>query len=315
MDIGFALFLHRELRNARCIFGYSGPFPDEHSARLIELGEAVREGPEEAPVSKGRLGYIMVEAYQNIVRHRSESGGMKPWGDGRSLFMLRCGAHGQRVIAQNPVARQQVEKLDGLLAELHGKDNAALKRRYLEEIQRASRPGARGAGLGLIEMVRRSGGNATWEFTPIDAAHVRFALALDLGGMPAAPGPEGDAGLRREVLKHQVPLFYGGRWSCAVEDVLRGFAAGESPARGRELQVRTRKFGRMVRLVRSFAGDAAPLLVVLHGAGGPGLAVGAVMDEGRAREMSDGAPGGDGGAGLCSRPVDGGVLAMLHTAW
>src|SRR5690606_36999047 len=89
MDIRLARSLIATLGDDRCIFGYSGRFPDEHSPRLIELGESIHCSCGGPPSSKGRLGYVMVEAYQNMVRHQAR---IEQAASHRthSLFMLRC---------------------------------------------------------------------------------------------------------------------------------------------------------------------------------------------------------------------------------
>lgn len=315
MDPAFALSLHRGSQRSRCLFGYSGLFPDEHSARLIELGEAVLSGAETAPAAKGRLGYVMVEAYQNIVRHRADVAGMPAWGDGCSLFVLQCAGQGQRVIARNPVLRQQAERLDGLLTELRGKDNDALKRRFYEEIQRTDRPGTRGAGLGLIEMVRRSGGQVQWDLDRIDEAHARFTLTLDLGELPGAGLAVGPGFPVDQLLQHHVSLFHAGVWSPAVLDVLLGFAAKEVPVDEQRERARADAFGQVAERAMSIIGDAVPVMTVLQETEGSRLSMGAVLSEAGALQLSRLFAAGNERTSFRSMPVDDGVLAMVQMPW
>lgn len=314
MDTAFALSLYSKSPGDRCLFGYSGHFPDEHSARLIELGEAVLSDTGVAPATKGRLGYVMVEAYQNIVRHRAEVHGMPAWGAGRSLFMLRCAEHAQRVLARNPVLNKQAGKLDHALAALHGMDNAGLKRRFYEEIQRTGNPGTRGAGLGLIEIVRRSAGHVQWNFAPIDAAHAQFNLTLDLGAVPdsePAGGADFPAG---PMLGHHVVLFHAGHWTPAVLDVLLSIAAREFPVDRQRERTRTQAFSHLARQAMSIFGDL-PVVTMLQEKAGVRLSMGAVVSEAAAIQLGSLVTAGAKDMRCLHAVAPHGVLAMVQMPW
>lgn len=177
--------------------------------------------PDAVPFSKGRLAYVMVEAYQNIVRHQAKGVDPGSWGDGRSAFMLRCGPKAQRVLAQNAVATTKVTGLEERLGRLAAKDAAALKELFMQNIQQDNAPGVRGAGLGLIEMVRRSGGRVTWTFRPINAEITRFTIGLDVGGAAGGgPAKEEDEPLRDLLMAQRAELCFVGPWSPAIQAVL-----------------------------------------------------------------------------------------------
>lgn len=297
MEPGLVLSICRQLRGDRCLLGYSGHFPDAHSARLVELAEALNAGQDAARPAKGRLGYVLVEAYQNIIRHRVDPKDADLWNGSRSLFLLRHGEDGQRVVAQNAVTRPQMEKLETMLAALRDKDNAQLKALFLKGIQRTSQPGVRGAGLGLIEMVRRSGGRFSWDAAPIDDQHLRFMLTLDLAGRAAgAVGSEEDARLRKLMMENRVSFCYAGEWYASVQEILLGMADRAPDPR------------ELLRQMGAWNGKAGPALLLQWGGGAPRTAFGGVMDEGQAHKLGEMA-----GADRClAVPVDGGILAMVE---
>lgn len=316
MDIQFAHSLIEALREDRCIFGYSGFFPDEHSPRLIELGEAVLNGWEGTVPVKGRLGYVMVEAYQNIVRHRARPLSMPDRGEGQSMFLLRCHATGQQVFACNLVTRSQALKLDKDLADLQGRDNTELKELYLEGIQRTSKPGTRGAGLGLIEMVRRTGGGASWTFNPIEDGHDLFAISLDVGATDGADVLQLDGPLHRLVLEHRVLLFHVGIWTTEIEHVLMGLALNEGPAEGGEdLLKRSDRLKRTVEVVRSTLDLAAPVLFVLHGGDRTIFSMGGMIDRRAVGKLLARLSDVEGTLRVEDRPKGEKVLATVDVPW
>ncbi len=157
MDPGTAHSLFQALRGDRSTFVYSGEFRDEHTARLIALGEASMDGANARSSSKGRLAFVMVEAYQNIIRHKAPLPPQLEQAQGRSMFILRCGDNGQHVVAMNAVVKSEVPALRATLDSLKGLSAEELKSLFLAGLQKPENSARRGAGLGLIEMARRSG--------------------------------------------------------------------------------------------------------------------------------------------------------------
>ncbi len=317
MDIHLARSLTAALRDDKCIFGYSGHFPDEHSARLIELGEAVHCSCDKAVSTKGRLGYVMVEAYQNIVRHRAFPSGGSSWGKGRSMFLLRCRADGHIMKTRNPVTLEQHQKLEERLTELYGKDTSELKELFLEGIQRTSPPGTRGAGLGLIEMVRRAGEDPKWGFDPLDQSHFLFKLALELGdtGAPTAETLAQEEELPALMLEHRISSFYTGFWSHDVQKAMLGLVREERFPETHDSTERTTLAGRVGDVLYTSLGPDRAMVLILHAGEHPMLSMGGVMANAKLDQLTKTLQDTD--VRICSSPADaeGTVLAMVQIPW
>jgi len=221
MDLRSAQTLFQALSGDHCAFGYSGKFPDEHSARLIDLGTSVLENQGFGVVERGRLGYVMVEAYQNIVRHAAPLPSLVADKEGRSMFLVRCHEKGQQVVAMNAVTKAHSESLRNTLTALDGKSGSQLKELFLSGLQRAAGSGSRGAGLGLIEMARRSGNAPGWDFLQLDEAHDLFTLALRLGKESPQDQILGEAHeLHDTLVSGHIRLVHAGFRSPGVEAAL-----------------------------------------------------------------------------------------------
>lgn len=223
--------LYQALSADRCAFGYSGSFQDDHTVRLIELGEALIADQNAGPSTSSRLGYMMVEAYQNIIRHREEGTAEIFQGKARSLFLLKCQEGSQQVVTINPVMVRQGRKLDGLLSDIQKKDGPELKQLFLSALQHAAGKDSRGAGLGLIEMARRSGNGPAWSLHPIDDGMELFALGIRLG---AAVGKEGILTEAMEIHgmvgRGKIRLFHSGPRPPAVRAAIQKLILAEYPS-------------------------------------------------------------------------------------
>ncbi|HEY0978463.1 MAG TPA: DUF6272 family protein [Flavobacteriales bacterium] len=240
METRFGHSLFQALRHDVCSFGYSGGFRDEHTARLIDLGGAALDIQGVEGAARGKLAFIMVEAYQNIIRHRAEPDPPMSMGEGRSLFVLRCEEKGQHVVAVNPVRKAVVPGISELLLRLEGLDRERLKELFLTGLQRAGDPERRGAGLGLIEMARRSGGSLGHLLRDLDPEHALFVLAIRLGEASAYGTLIKEAAtLHADVVANDVRFFHVGIRSAAVgEAILRLMEEERSATRNETSAVR-----------------------------------------------------------------------------
>ncbi|MBK9175225.1 MAG: hypothetical protein IPM46_02575 [Flavobacteriales bacterium] len=184
-----------ELRQAHALFSlleadrstvlYSGRFHDGHSAGLIAIGESLSAAAGRDKAHRQRLSFIMVEAYQNILRHRADLPAAVLQGEGRSLFALRVGEASDEVIAMDAVTMADVEAMEPMLRQIGRSDIAQLKNLFLARLRDGSRTARGGAGLGLIEMARRSAKGLHTAWLPLDEAHRLFVLQMMVGASPA----------------------------------------------------------------------------------------------------------------------------------
>ncbi|MBK8498430.1 MAG: hypothetical protein IPL52_06320 [Flavobacteriales bacterium] len=223
MDLASVHSLYDVLAADRFDLVYSGRFHDEHTADLIAIGEdaSAQSGYERA--HRQRLSFVMVEAYQNIVRHRARLSETMERGAGRSLFVMRARDGGDEVVAMDPVADHETRTLDEVLARIGGSDLQQLKQLFLDRLRDGSRTVRGGAGLGLIEMARRSGNGMRHELLPLDAGHRLFVLQVVVGGPTSKATPK-DELMRLHTLVASNDLLLlcrSGGSPSAAEAVLR----------------------------------------------------------------------------------------------
>ncbi|MBK7267992.1 MAG: hypothetical protein IPI07_00225 [Flavobacteriales bacterium] len=190
-------------------FLYSGAFHDGHTARLIGMGEALAEHLGLSRAHRTKLAFIMVEAYQNIVRHRVRD--IQQGAADRSMFLLRASARSQQVVAFNPLLEQDLPELTSALSRLNGKGKDELKEMFLQGLRSNTSSAKGGAGLGLIEMARRSGHPIRHQLYALANGSHRLGLEVDLGEIPQSEGPQRELPLLDLVMAEDVLLAYAGQ--------------------------------------------------------------------------------------------------------
>lgn len=282
METSSAQALFEAMYRGRHAFGYSGRFKDDHTAKLIALGEGALT--EEQASSKGKLAFVMVESYQNIIRHRVPVAPERE--EARSFFLLRSSGTGQQVTTVNPLAVGGGAALGAQLEQLAPLDRDQLKQLFLRGLQRAQDPERRGAGLGLIEMARRSGMALGHRVKPLDQDIELVALAVRMG----TPRPLDEVldevmTLHALVVREQMGFFHVGPRSVELVSAIMQLLQAEDTDTGSRA---TRPALAALDALDLIGGAQAPgLLAVSGGAGTTALAAGVLTTAEEVRRVEE----------------------------
>lgn len=176
------LFALRErLGQAGALITFSGSF--SHSL-LEELGLAVRKYLESEHIEKSAMMDVFsvyVEASQNVRNYTSlklKSGDVSI-GQSSIVVIAKRETH-YEVNAGNMIESRDVPRLRERLEALCKADKASLKTMYKQQLRAERGAEACGAGLGLIDMARRSTAPLEFEFAEVDEAYSFFSLKVVL---------------------------------------------------------------------------------------------------------------------------------------
>ena len=164
-------------------FCFKGPFSQ---GLMTEMGGLLQQKMSLENVKKMaimRVFGVVVENAQNIQRYSAERILNHLFADGEQELSVGIIAVGQEdghffVLSGNTVETHQVKPLRQRLDRLQTMSPEALKELYLHQRRQEPAPGSKGAGLGLIDMARKSSRPLTYEFETIDAEHAFFSLKI-----------------------------------------------------------------------------------------------------------------------------------------
>lgn len=205
--------LYNVLASERGTVLYSGSFPDDHTVRLIDIAERTLSTEERGGKSlQARAAFALIEAYQNIVRHRTEQS------EGRALLVLAHGDNATTIITANDVRTAELAGLRASLDLLDGLDANALKRLFLDRLESGSTTARGGAGLGFIEMARRTGQPLAYRTAAVTPELHRFQLMINARGSDVQHGMPWAGALDRLSKATGLLLGIGGtQWHTEVE--------------------------------------------------------------------------------------------------
>jgi hypothetical protein len=178
-----------QLRSSGIIFAYSGYVTEPV---LTGVGDALKQklAIDDMDTKTARSVFaVFVEQMQNIIRYSAERGGPDiAAGDvAGSASELRYGImtisrEGDSFVvkAGNLVDRADVEPLRARLEHIRRADRDALKAMYKETLKAEQPEGSKGAGVGFIEIARRSSRPIEFDFTEVDDRYAFFALEAEI---------------------------------------------------------------------------------------------------------------------------------------
>ena len=173
MDFPQAIQLRAALRENRVIMAYNGTVSDELMLTLADMLKARLVAHDDTKRSK-LIFSVFMEGVQNLIWHgygHEDNSGMILITEVGSEITVMCG---------NRVAKSESEVLKERLIKIDGADKETIRQMYREGMSHSSEHEGPGAGLGLLEIARRSSQPIRYSFQDVDDTSVDFILAATI---------------------------------------------------------------------------------------------------------------------------------------
>ncbi len=159
------------------VFSYNGHPSSKMINLIIQLVESKLESTENNARTRKRIINILIEVLQNIFHHHEEFTIL----NFNSLSFYLFKSFDNYLLVSGNYLRK--EKANGLMdklqnfASLSGND---LREVYLQTLENGEFSPKGGAGLGIMDIIRKSGGNLVHQFIPVDDDHYFFLIEIKI---------------------------------------------------------------------------------------------------------------------------------------
>jgi Family of unknown function (DUF6272) len=147
---------------------YHGDFDDSITDKMISLVSLESEKK-----IRGNLAFTIVESFQNVIRHKNAD--LKD----ENVFGMRGRAEYMHVYSSNLLTTKAQENLLQRLTDINDMSDENLKNAFLNILESGELSDRGGAGMGLVEMKRRSGNDLQFEFSQMSNNVHAFNLQVD----------------------------------------------------------------------------------------------------------------------------------------
>jgi len=163
------------LKSDSLSFLYKGQFSDTITDKIVNLIEDnISNNLAELSSLKKKVPFLMVECFQNIVRHatvlKEEMG----------FFMVRNVGSNYFIASGNGLDNLNIPSLKTRLEKINSLNKEELKEYYLEILNNEEMSKEGGSGLGLIEMARKSGQKMDFMFYPLNDIYSLFYIQIKI---------------------------------------------------------------------------------------------------------------------------------------
>jgi len=250
--------LRQKLSDENLMFVYRGEVTGDNSVSLLTLLEREMEFSDFSLLGRKRLFMFVLENLQNITRH-----GISKSAEITSLVVYNKTADGYTVSTGNALKKSEVRDLRKNLEKINSLEPDKIREVYRTMLQDSNIGRKGGAGLGLMEMARKTGNKLDYDFLPIDDKYSYFILSKTVdsggkgisepGGLPGTFDTRKVAQLEKMMKSNNIFFIWAGPLTHAISKELLNFS--ETTMREAELEqnLHKRVFATLIELLQNVA--------------------------------------------------------------
>jgi len=181
LDVRFiksVLTIYDELLTNGISLVYLGEFSHQITKMFTSMAEDDMDKNHEELSVKRKVYHVMVETLQNMNKHSDEIA--EQGSIGKGLFMIGKKDETYYVITSNKVSRDKQPELENMLEKINAASKEELKDMYRKQIKEGKISAKGGAGLGLIDIARKTTGKHDFHFLPYDEENSFFILKVEI---------------------------------------------------------------------------------------------------------------------------------------
>lgn len=246
-----------KMMNERLMFVYRGVVTNENSSSLLMLLEKEMENSQFGFIGRKRVFMFVLESLQNVSRHgdRNDLANM-------SLVVYSKVNGGYTVTTGNVIPNSQIEGLRNKLDEINHLRINEIRNVYRQMLSNSEFSSKGGAGLGLIEMAKKTGNKLDYDFLELDADNSYFILSktVDAEGVGIHYGENEQpfrgkavAQLERMMADNSIFLIWSGHITPEVGKEVISFTETKLSEDEIQSSVRRKVFSILVEILENVA--------------------------------------------------------------
>jgi hypothetical protein len=173
--------LYTDFKNEKILLVYFGVFSDEITSMLIDLSETYMTKVDNFKKLSKRVSFLIAESFQNLIRHGIiEKVNYPEIKYNKDFFQIAILADSVAISSANVILQENVTALDEKINHLNSLSNSELKSHKNRMLIDGELSKKGGAGLGLIEMKRKSGLPLQKQFIKLTEKYYLLILSLEI---------------------------------------------------------------------------------------------------------------------------------------
>ncbi len=177
--------IYQMMERDHIIMSFKGHITKELMSSVYQIMESRLDAINEDPKKKKKVYNILVETLQNIYHHMDELQHAENPDINQSkdaMFMIVRGEDGiYKIHTGNYVLSNKYEQLQSRIDQINAMTTEELRAHYVDTLNTTNISEKGGAGLGIIDIARKSGNKLGYSFNPVSEKFVFFSLVVSIG--------------------------------------------------------------------------------------------------------------------------------------
>ncbi len=174
---------YQKMQSSNILMSYKGAASNDLLTSILAIAQSKLAELENKSVVKKRVFTILVEIIQNIYHHFAEVEVDNLHEDDSIAFLLSKIDDTYVIITGNYVALSDIAALKSRIDEVNAMNAEQLKEKYRETLNTGSVSPKGGAGLGIIDIARRSGSKLEYTFKEYSTKYSFFSLTVKISAL------------------------------------------------------------------------------------------------------------------------------------
>lgn len=159
---------------------YMGESNDSVTTQLMGLSESFFQGKTALKQISKRVSYLIAESFQNIIRHGVPQNTETLSNPEPDFFQITFLADRIIISSKNLIEKENIQNLEDKINHINELSEEALKDIWRQTLNAGKLTPKGGAGLGVIDMARKSGLPLKKKFIHIDESFSQFYLGIEI---------------------------------------------------------------------------------------------------------------------------------------
>lgn len=175
-SLEFVYDFYLKMKRNNINLAYEGEITHQITKAFTSLTENNMIREEDYCSVQKKVFHVMVECLQNISKHADNQFSYVSSKDGRGIFLVSKDENEYNVTTGNVVQNDKINELEKMLEHINKLDIPDLKKLYKQKIKEGRLSEKGGAGLGFIDIARKTGQKLIYSFIKIDTEKSFFVL-------------------------------------------------------------------------------------------------------------------------------------------
>ena len=164
--LDFAYQLYKTMKTNEISLVYEGEVTQEITKTFTSLTEKSLSKSAESNTVQKKVFNVMVECLQNISKHADSLSDEDE--ERRGIVMVSKGDDSYNIITGNIIKNERVAGLQDSLELINSLDKAGLSTLFKQQIKESTISEKGGAGLGLIDIAKKTGSKLSYQFKKLN---------------------------------------------------------------------------------------------------------------------------------------------------